>query len=324
MSRVNIFLDSGAHSLYIFNVLKGKAVESIPLQGDEARARAKEMAEMRRQLTLQGGYNLARASVTGRHTASKEGFKYFYENVFWEYLDSYGKFLQRFGSLIEKCVNMDVIFNPEQTWKAQKYIEDNYGVEPIPVIHWGTPYSWIEKYVKEGYEYLGIGGLGQEVHVNRYTDWADGVFEMLKGTNIKTHGFAMTSYPMILRYPWTSVDSTTYTLMAGYGKILIPHLRNGEFDFTPTPYILKVSSMKGKKKYVGRNPTYHLLRGNEKKVVDQWMEYIGEKIGDDNEEGVSNSHYRRCVANIQFFLAFQKWLEGRERQFVPRERFGFV
>lgn len=289
MSPGKVFLDSGAHTLYTEEVLKK-------------------------------GMQLAFAS-----SARTGGFSYYETDAFWEYVDRYGAFIKQYGSGLDMAVTVDVIFNPELSWKVQKYLEANYGVVPMPVFHWGTDLKWLKRYIKDGHQYIGIGGLGQEVTVAKYTDWADRVFAYLQGsaTSISTHGFAMTSFYLLSRYPWTSVDSTSWTVLAGYGKILVPHKRQKVFSFTDFPYIIIVSDNEGEKRTKG-GLDYNRLRGTEKRIVEEWFETVGLVPGDDNTVGVKNSHQQRCIANLRFFIALEAWLKNKERRVVPRERFGLV
>lgn len=289
MSLGKLILDSGAHTLYTEEVLK-------------------------KGLQLAFGSN-----------AKDAGFGYYETDVFWEYVDKYGQFIKEYGSGLDAFVTVDVIFNPELSWKVQKYLERTYGIVPMPVYHWGEDIKWLKRYLKDGHRYIGIGGLGQEVSVAVYVDWADRVFSYLADTKdpVQTHGFAMTSFYLMCKYPWTSVDSATWTVLAGFGKIIVPHKRKGQFTFDEFPYIITVSDNDGRVR-LKKGLNYNYLRGKEKAIVEEWFEKIGLKIGNENEEGVKNSHQQRCIANLNFFLALEEWLKKNDRKVVARERFGLV
>jgi hypothetical protein len=295
MSRGKAILDSGAHTLYTEEVLKkgNKLAFGRPDKGT--------------------------------------GFGYYETDAFWDYVDKYGEFIKEYGQGLDAFVTVDVIFNPEMSWKVQKYLERVYGVVPLPVFHWGTDQKWLKRYLKDGHQYIGIGGLGQEVSTANYVDWADRLFSYLQGSQseVRTHGFAMTSFFLLRRYSWTSVDSTTWVVLAGYGKLLIPHLRMNyakgreEFDFSVFPYILTSSNNEGKVR-IKKGLGYYSLSGLENRTVGMWFEKIGLVLGDDNEEGVRNKHKQRCIANLRYFLELEKWLKTQERKVTPRERFGLV
>ena len=117
MKKVDLFLDSGAHSLYTKEVMKKEHVE---------------------------------------------GYSFYESKEFWDYVDNYAQFVRENKSFLSVYVNVDVIFNPELTWKVQKYLETNHELSPLPVIHYGADLKWVKRYMDD-YEYIRFGGLGQEV-----------------------------------------------------------------------------------------------------------------------------------------------------------------
>jgi hypothetical protein len=152
-----------------------------------------------------------------------------------EYID----YCERFKHLFNSIVALDQI--PGANRKAAKTYADieqaakqsheNYhamrraGLDPIPVFHQGEDWKWLDLMIAEGISYIGISPyprLGQP-HILR---WLDEVFTRITDQAgrplIKTHGFGATSWQMITRYPWYSIDSTTWALAAGYGTIILP------------------------------------------------------------------------------------------------------
>jgi hypothetical protein len=284
----SIFLDSGAHSLYSIEVI---------------------------------------------NKDHKDGYAYYRTKRFKRYVNRYAQFLKEHAEAIDHYVNVDAIFNPELTWQVQKYLEEYHGLKPIPVIHYGTPFKWVDRYLNAGYTYLGIGGLGQEVTRKMYYDWADRLFDKLcpdsnhRKPIVKTHGFAMTSYPLLIRYPWFSVDSASWAKLAGFGCIYVPHLRNGIFDFSKTPYTIGFSYRSEAAKVSGSH--YLSLRDGEKKVVEQWLDHIKMPMGEVDKEGkpieygVLSQYNARAVANLLFFEKLCEWLPKWPWAFKVRVKRGF-
>ena len=277
-----LFLDSGAHSLYTIHVM------------------------------------------VKRH---KEGYSYFESKEFWKYVDSYANFIKKNLNFIDYYANVDVIFNPELSWKVQKYLEQEHGLNPVPVIHYGTEIKWIEKHLEEGYDYLGIGGLGQEAKKGDYFSWADKVFSVICPKPsylplVKTHGFAMTSYDLMTRYPWFSVDSASWAKCAAFGSIYVPHKRKGKFTFEIAPYAIcfsKTSPTATMSKH------YNAARPEEKRIISEWLDFIDIPLGDSNSEGVTNHYGSRGVANMRFFEALCNWLPEWPWTFTPKRlKQGFV
>lgn len=166
-----------------------------------------------------------------------------YDSVeFKDYIDSYAEFIKQYGDYVNVFVNVDVLDDPERTYRNQRYIERKHGIRPVPVIHSFTDLDWIERYLEDGHKYIALGGMGGKRMHKRlaYRKWIDRVFTRLCPASngykpiVKTHGFAVTSWHSLVRYPWYSVDSTTYAKMAGYGWLLVPQVSRSDrtkFDF---------------------------------------------------------------------------------------------
>lgn len=180
----SIFVDSGAHTLYNLYVLgHGKR------KGRTGRELAKPLVRW-----SQGDftyYDLSKGSD------------------FRRYCDRYASFMRAMKGRDLLLANVDVISNPDLTWEVQRFFEEEHGVQPVPIIHYGTEMRYVDRYLKAGkYDLLGLGGLGQGVSRHEYFSWADELFcHICPESNgylplIKTHGFAMTSWELMCRYPW--------------------------------------------------------------------------------------------------------------------------
>lgn len=228
---------------------------------------------------------------------------------FWKYVDQYAKFVIKYQGQIDYYANVDVIRNPEETWKIQKYLEQEHGLSPVPVIHFGTDLKWVFKYVETGYKYIGIGGIGKDSPWVQYINWADPIFDFLcpkpdRMPMVKTHGFAMTSWRGMVRYPWFSIDSTTWAKAAGYGDVIIPSWdRNGNFVFDKAPKRIGVSKNGARlnfdRKVMGRDTRhYNNFSKGERKIVNKWFDRIGIPV---NLVRASKGAVYRRLANLCFF-----------------------
>lgn len=291
------FLDSGAHSLY--NKYVGHH-GSIP----------KDVKEKMDKMTPMERFHTRRALPNVFRTKRKASYEYYSSKEFFDYVDTYCQFIIDYEYAIDAYATVDVLFNPKLSWKITKYIEREWGLRPVPVIHFNTPMKWVHKHLDAGYDYIGIGGLGQEITKANYFEWADKVFDILcdKRTHlpmVRTHGFAMTAHELLVRYPWYSVDSASWAKAGGFGRLYIPRLSGGRFDFLKPPYTLNVSVSSPTKHRAGRN--YSTLKQAEKTVVRDWLKLCGVplgKCGPDGEilkKGVINNHGYRKIANLYFY-----------------------
>lgn len=247
-----------------------------------------------------------------------QGYGFFETDEFWKYVDSYARYVKKHKEGIDYYANVDVIFKPELSWKVLKYLEDAHGLNPVPVVHFGTDLKWLRKHMDEGYSYIGLGGLGQTVTKTDYFEWGDRVFSYIcpkpsRLPIVKTHGFAMTSYDLLIRYPWYSVDSTSWIKTGAFGSILIPHRRKGSYVFHINPRQIIVSSSSPNSNNNVRNQNGGDF-GQHRKLVLDWLDHIGVPFGKNDssgnvvEWGVINQNTARAVANMRFFRLLCNYL----------------
>jgi len=154
-----------------------------------------------------------------------DSFSYTETAEYDEYRTAYITFLKKHKHQITTYSNLDVINNPDLTYRNQLTLEAQ-GLNPIPVFHIGSNLKWLRKLLRK-YEYIALGGLVPNTTAV-LIPLLDRLFkEELLDSNglpkVKLHGFACTSIPLMLRYPWYSVDSATCRKLAGYGSIVIPN-----------------------------------------------------------------------------------------------------
>jgi len=243
---------------------------------------------------------------------------------FRRYLDRYASFLGTYSKFLDFYVGVDVIYNPELSWKSLKYLEREHGLKPIPVIHGRTDEKWVHKYLDSGYDFVGVGGLGQEDTRHTYTKWADRVFSVI-GDKVRVHGFAMTGHALIVRFPWWSVDSASWAKAAGFGMIFVPKLRGGEWDFSVKPEVIDMSA--NSPGVSSKDRHYHDKSEGEKEVIRRWLDdieiplgavemkkvkksglfFAEDKPGETTEYGVLSEYNARAVANLKYLERLGKF-----------------
>ena len=201
---------------------------------------------------------------------------YYDTDEFWEYVDKYAQFIKKYKIAIDLYANVDAIGNPEITYRNQKYLEEEYGLKPVPVVHYGTGLKWLKKYMKEGYELIGFGGLVGNTG-NRYCrEWLNKCFDAICNTpdrlpRVKIHGFGVMNPNFLYNYPWWSVDATNAEKLARYGKILIPRKTNQIYDYTKKTYVVALSE---KVETYPFNINYKSITPLKRKMVEEWLDYI--------------------------------------------------
>jgi hypothetical protein len=140
-------------------------------------------------------------------------------------LEKYCRFIHEYSDCFYVASVLDVIGSAEGTYENQKKME-RLGTRPIPCFHYGEDPAYCEYYVNN-YEYMALGGFGVAANRGAIMQWLDEVWEkyLTDGAGrprIKVHGFAITAVPLMVRYPWWSVDSSSWVQISSVGNILHP------------------------------------------------------------------------------------------------------
>ena len=115
---------------------------------------------------------------------------------------------------VRQYANLDKIGDPKGTAKNYEIMKKE-GLNPKPVFHMGESFKYLEPMLESKYIALGgmVGGINLE-------SWLDEVFNFIyKKTNkIKIHGFGMTNTQLVCKFPWHSVDSTSWLSPVAFGR----------------------------------------------------------------------------------------------------------
>lgn len=266
-------------------------------------------------------------------------------------IQEYISFIKKHKELIDIYANLDAIpvksanntsinagsvDSAEATLKNQRIMEEA-GLSPIPVFHFGEPEEYLEFYV-EKYDYIAIGGIAKIRPLQLYS-WLDELFANYicdsKGMpKVKVHGFAVTSLRLMTRYPWYSVDSTSWVVTGRMGSIFVPRRSNKKWVYDENSWKVSVSTQSPNKKEAGQHfdtmtpieqklvldylhDKGYELGKSEFKVVNQSYElaenerFVGKKPAKKDEmrkvevlleEGVANKYQHRDEINIIYFL----------------------
>lgn len=254
-----------------------------------------------------------------------------------EYID----FIKEHEEVIDVYANLDVIGNAEATWKNQMIME-KAGLKPLPVFHYGEDLKWLKKLLDKGYDYISLGGM-VPISTKDLFHWLDDLFSNYLTDHsgmpiVKVHGFGLTVLRLMLRYPWYSVDSTSWVVTGRMGAIFIPKFRQGKWIYDEDSWKINVSNKSPDQKDAGKHIT--TMSPMEKKILLDYIHSKGYKLGKseykwvhpeyelaDNEKfvlkkpedkkakreveiiiepGVSNKYQLRDEMNIIYFLDLEK------------------
>lgn len=219
----------------------------------------------------------------------------------YEYMD----FIRDNEQNYEIYAGLDVIGDAKATLENQK-IMDSEGLEAVPTFHITEPMKYLEHYAKN-YPYIALGVMAGKIGTSTLRPWLDECWGIIKKTNpgIKVHGFGITDFGYMARYPWHSVDATT----AG---------KAGRLGVLTTPWgFIDVS--KGLKKY----KNYPANTPRKKKIVLDWVtKFVPGMIDDwgDIANPTKEATQLRMIINALFLEseAKKEKNEGEEAFRMPR------
>lgn len=195
-------------------------------------------------------------------------------------LGDYIAFIKKYGHLFGAYVAMDVIpgSNEGRDGDSASKSYDNLrrmqdaGLRPIPVFHQYESYKWLEKMVEDGETYVGISPY-LRAHQNKIVRFLEDSFSIVcdaKGRPlVKTHGFGMTSPVFMKRFPWYTVDSTSWNKYSGFGRVLVPIYVEGKPDFGRPPMVVAVTGSNSNHQLEGWSTSHPTLYGCVVKFLDE-------------------------------------------------------
>lgn len=146
-------------------------------------------------------------------------------------LEEYTDFIARYKDLIHVASNLDIIGkgNEEGSYKnlaeLRAMADGRHSVPICPVHHARDADRWLARYLDEGNDYIFLGGMVPE-STPYLKGWLDHVWDKFLADKdgmpkVKVHGFGMTRPGLMDRYPWFSVDSTSWVMTGRFGGIFM-------------------------------------------------------------------------------------------------------
>lgn len=172
-------------------------------------------------------------------------------------IDEYIKFIKENQSYITTYATLDVIGDYEATRKNTEYMEAS-GLHPLPTFHYGSPLSELERLCKK-YDYIALGGLVPlSMQRKKLQAWLDKCFSVIMKQDklIKVHGFGVNSFWAWKRYPFYSVDATSWLMGGKFRRVV--EFKNGKF----IAYNKRSTEINDKKLAVYNGHYTELNRGN--------------------------------------------------------------
>ena len=142
---------------------------------------------------------------------------------------AYCRYIQENADILEVVDGMvcasvlDGIGDPLKTYQNQLAME-SLGVRPLPCFHYGEDERYLDYYTAN-YPYITLGGM-VPISTPQLYHWLDRIWEkhLVDGAGrpkVKVHGFGLTTMALVERYPWYSVDSSSWVQTARTGGMML-------------------------------------------------------------------------------------------------------
>lgn len=192
-------------------------------------------------------------------------------------IQDYISFIKKYNKYINVYANLDVIGDPVKTLKNQKIME-KAGLNPLPCYHFNDNKLEYLKYYINNYSYIAVGGMSH-LTMSKRVAFFDYIFSKYICDSsgipkVKVHGFGLTSLKLMLRYPWYSVDSTSWVVTGRLGSVYVPKPWSHALD---EAWKVNVSSRSPSKNEMGKHISS--FSPTQKKQVLEYFEKKGYVLG---------------------------------------------
>lgn len=280
------------------NVYKRYA-DNVPVENFLASQIYQEQVKAIDEILLEKNQEISVIIDSGAFTAWNSGIVVSKE----QYLENIVRIKEKFEPRVNNLffVNLDVIPGEkgrrpsmqervdaaEQGWKNYLWFREHEITNLIHVYHMYEDLSILKRMIDNGCIYIGISP--ENYSPNRLR-WLETVFKHIDESKIMTHGFGVTADELVLKFPWTSVDSISYVLSAGMGNFSVFN------NDTGTMKTIKHSDRKSK-----------ILSWEERKLQD-YLFSLGTEY---RLEDVAGQIGLRMQLNVLAFLAIEKFYNSK-------------
>lgn len=190
-------------------------------------------------------------------------------------IEDYGRFILEHGQHFTVKANLDDIGDTgPKSWDNWVALR-NMGCDVFPVHHAQDEDRFLTMILDSGIEFMALGGLvGASRNVLR--EWLDRIWSkyLVKddGTpRLNVHGFGLTDTELMIRYPWFSVDSSSWVMTGIFGGCIF---REGNKFYKVT------FSEDSPDKFSLDGWHYNSLTEPQKKRVNVWLDHHGVNAAD--------------------------------------------
>lgn len=130
-------------------------------------------------------------------------------------IDDFCKFIKETGAI--HYASLDVMGDAKATIENYNYMVEKHGLKPILTFHMGSSIEELHTVLDVDCKYIALGGL---VFSSGIMNHCDEVWSVIlnRKPHLKVHGFGLTNIELMKRYPWYSVDSSSFKSCKRFGR----------------------------------------------------------------------------------------------------------
>jgi len=213
----------------------------------------------------------------------------------------------------------EVLASASQGWENYLYLVEKRNLpthKMLHIFHQGEDIKWLETLMKYNDDYVKSGGeplyIGLSPANDRTTKqkamWLDQIMPYITNEDgspkVKWHGFGVTATSLMRRYPWFTIDSTSWMRAGSFGGLKIPAFaeKRPYLDSKTTIAVTeRTGESQGAKHYDNLSPQVQ-------KAIKAYLDIAGstiEEVKKDEAEGV----IARQKVNIHYWKQMEQELQ---------------
>lgn len=205
------------------------------------------------------------------------------------------------GSINRKRTREEVEVSAAKSYQNLERMRDA-GLRPLPVFHQGESFSWLEKMIADGEEYIGVSTAKNQP--NRVQNrWLDQFFSAITDSKgrpiVRVHGFGSAHVGLLKRLPWQSVDSAGWRIAPAFGQIYVPVYRNGRPDYIAAPQMVWICDRDNK--HTSKSGALYQLERYGPVTQAAVRQFLEEEVGCDLGMARHDPFYR-CQAMVTYYV----------------------
>jgi len=260
-------------------------------------------------------------------------------------IDAYAQYCKDNDEIVTVYVNCDVIPGRYGEIPTAQEVEDSaakgwdnfmYLIDKglpahriIHVFHQGEDFKWLEKLMDHNEErveageeplYIGLSPANDRTTKQKIL-WLDQCMPYVTtpdgSAKVKWHGFGVTATKIMRRYPWYTVDSTSWMRAGAYGQLKIP-ARGEKLPFLDSRLQIALTAGAGISQ---ADKHYGSFSDKEKDAIKKYLKTIDLSIDDVCQDGNEGVRHRQ-FANIHYWKQMEKELNTLDLRWKkPQETF---